>query len=226
MSVWAILVAAGAGSRLGGDLPKAFRPLRGRPMLAYALRALADAKVDGVVVVIPAGCDGASLVEHAPGMTVLATPGGATRGESVRAGLTLVPENARAIVVHDAARPLADPELFDRALTALETADAAVCAIPVADTLKKAEDGRVTATVPREGLWRAQTPQAFRAEVLRAAHRKAGDAGVEATDDAALVEREGGLVVLVAGDERNIKVTTTADLVMAEALLGAVEAGR
>lgn len=195
-------------------------------MVAHALRALAASRVEGVVVVVPAGLEGTSFAEYAPGMEVRVTVGGVTRGESVRGGLALVPSDASTVVVHDAARPLAGPELFDRALSALESADAAVCAVPVADTLKRAEDGRVTATVPREGLWRAQTPQAFRAGALRAAHANAIRDGVEATDDAALVEREGGSVVLVAGDERNAKVTTAADLVVAEALLGAMEAGK
>jgi len=143
--------------------------------------------------------------------------GGATRSASVRAGLAQVPDDVDAVVVHDAARPLAHPGLFDGVLRALaDGADGAVAAVPVADTLKRVgADGRIVETVDRTGLWAVQTPQGFRLDVLRAAH--AGDA--EATDDAGLVEARGGRVVVVAGDRRNLKVTDPADLVLLEALI-------
>jgi 2-C-methyl-D-erythritol 4-phosphate cytidylyltransferase len=123
--------------------------------------------------------------------------------------------------VHDAARPLVRSSAIEAVLEALAGADGALDAVPLADTLKRARGEVVEATVPREGLWRAQTPQAFRAPLLRDAHARATDGA--ATDDASLVEHAGGRVVIVRGDERNIKVTTQAELELAEALLQRVE---
>ena len=144
--------------------------------------------------------------------------GGDTRSDSVRAGLRAVPEDAEVVVVHDAARPLATRALFDAVIAAVRAgADAAVPGIPVSDTLKRVEGERVVDTVDRELLVAVQTPQAFRASVLRAAHAQRGDA----TDDAALVEAVGGQVVVVPGDPRNLKITTPDDLVVAAALLDA-----
>ena len=146
-----------------------------------------------------------------------AVPGGATRAESVRAGLDAVPADVETIVVHDAARPLASRSLFVEVIRAVEAgADGAVPAIRVVDTVKRVDAGRVVETVPRDDLYTVQTPQAFRAESLRAAH--AG--GAIGTDDAALVEALGGTVVVVEGEARNLKVTVAADLEMIDALLG------
>ena len=142
--------------------------------------------------------------------------GGSSRAESVRAGLAAVPSTAEVIVVHDAARPLATAELFDAVIGAVRGgADGAVPGLAVADTLKRVDDVRVTATVDRVGLVAVQTPQAFDAGILRAAHAT----GVDATDDAALVEAISGTVVVVPGDPRNLKVTGPADLMIAAALL-------
>ncbi|MEJ7765267.1 MAG: 2-C-methyl-D-erythritol 4-phosphate cytidylyltransferase, partial [Acidimicrobiales bacterium] len=143
---------------------------------------------------------------------------GATRSASVRAGLAQVPEGVDAVIVHDAARPLAHPGLFSAVLQALvDGADGAVAAVPVADTLKRVGDDRVVVeTVDRSGLWAVQTPQGFRLDVLRVAH--AGEP--EATDDAGLVEANGGRVVVVPGDRRNLKVTDPADLDLLEGLMG------
>jgi 2-C-methyl-D-erythritol 4-phosphate cytidylyltransferase len=144
------------------------------------------------------------------------TTGGATRAESVRAGLAAVPATAEIVVVHDAARPLATVDLFGAVIGAVRGgADGAVPGLALADTLKRVEDVRVTATVDRVGLVTVQTPQAFDAATLRAAHASGGDA----TDDAALVEAIGGTVVVVPGDPRNLKVTGPADLMIAAALL-------
>ena len=222
MSDWAIIVSAGSGARFGNDgVPKTFRPLAGLPMYVHSLRAFeAVPSIAGIVLVVPDNWLEYAM-EHSMGeatrATVEITPGGETRQRSVRAGLARVPLGTERIVVHDAARPLVTPELIEASLAALNDADGAICAVPLADTLKRAKGSVVDATVARAELWRAQTPQAFIANVLRDAHDRA--AGDDATDDAALVEAAGGRVVLVPGDERNIKVTKPAELEMAEALM-------
>jgi 2-C-methyl-D-erythritol 4-phosphate cytidylyltransferase len=205
--VWAVIVAAGWGERFGG--PKQFAELGGARLVDHAVDTAA-ATCDAVVLVVPDAADwqGAEV-------TALVT-GGATRAESVRAGLAAVPPSAEVVVVHDAARPLASAALFDAVVAAVrEGADGAVPGLAVTDTLKRVDDVRVTATVDRMGLVAVQTPQAFRAEALRAAHAS----GADATDDAALVEEIGGAVVVVPGDPRNLKVTGPADLMIAAALL-------
>jgi 2-C-methyl-D-erythritol 4-phosphate cytidylyltransferase len=165
---------------------------------------------DGVVLVLP------PEVEWDGVPVAAAVTGGATRAESVRAGLAAVPPDAVVVVVHDAARPLAPPGLFQAVIAAVaEGADGALPGIAVPDTLKRTDGNRVVATVSRSGLVAAQTPQAFRADVLRRAHLGAGDA----TDDAALVEAVGGTVVIVPGAQANIKLTTGSDLALAAALL-------
>ena len=218
-----MLVAAGLGLRLGdGTVPKALRMLNGVPMYIHSIRALqASPSIDGIVLVCPRNwmeCAGRYHVGEAKGAAVRTTFGGKTRTESVGAGLELVPADVERIVVHDAARPLVTSELFERVLAALDQADGAICAVPLADTLKEVRQGCVERTIPREHLWRAQTPQAFRATMLRLAHDSAGQESVDATDDATLVERVGGLVVVVEGDPNNIKITTPADLRLVEAL--------
>lgn len=212
MRAWAIVVAGGSGVRFGGA--KQFLVLGGRRIVDWAVLAAA-ASCEGVILVLPEDQVGRVALDVQPDVVVA---GGATRSASVRAGLAEVPEGVDAVVVHDAARPLAHPGLFDAVLAALaDGADGAVAAVPVADTLKRvAADGRITETVDRGGLWAVQTPQAFRLDVLRAAH--AGDA--EATDDAGLVEAAGGRVVVVPGDRRNLKVTDPADLDLLEAVVG------
>lgn len=173
---------------------------------------------DGVVLVVPAGSAG----DPEPPAD-LVVGGAETRPGSVRRGLAAVPADADVIAVHDAARPLATAELFSSAVHAVRSgADGAVCAVPISDTVKRVEEGTVTETLDRSGLWAVQTPQAFGAAVLRAAHED----GPEATDDAALVERMGGRVVVVPGDVRNIKLTRPADLPVAEALLSPVTYAR
>lgn len=208
MTVWAVVVAGGEATRFGHR--KQFELLGGRRVVDWSLAA-AGAACDGVVLVLPADLAG----RPEPGADVV-VGGGPTRSGSVRAGLAAVPTEATVIVVHDAARPLAAAALFGAAVAAVRGgADGAVCAVPVGDTLKRVEGGAVVGTVARDGLWAVQTPQAFRAEVLRAAHATAG----EATDDSALVEAAGGRVVVVAGDAHNLKLTHPGDLMVAEALV-------
>jgi len=203
----AIVVAAGGGHRFGA--PKQFAMLAGSRLVDRAVAA-ASATCDEVVVVLPPGVDW-------DGRPVAASvPGGERRADSVRAGLAAVSQGCDVVVVHDAARPLAPSSLFTDVIAAVRGgADAAVPGLPVTDTVKRVEDGRVVDTPPRDGLVSVQTPQAFRAEVLRAAHQSGGDA----TDDAALVETHGGTVVVVPGARSNLKVTGAGDLLVAGALL-------
>jgi 2-C-methyl-D-erythritol 4-phosphate cytidylyltransferase len=203
----AIVVAGGRGDRFGA--PKQFLSAGSGRLVDHAVAA-AGAVCDEVVLVLPGGAEW----DGSPVAAVVA--GGETRADSVRAGLATVATDADVIVVHDAARPLATPALFEIVIDAVRAgADAAVPALDVSDTLKRVENGRVTATVERDGIVSVQTPQAFRADVLRAAHAF----GATATDDAALVEAAGGTVVIVAGDPRNVKVTTVADLALVTKLL-------
>jgi 2-C-methyl-D-erythritol 4-phosphate cytidylyltransferase len=220
--VWAVLVAAGRGERLGEERPKAFARLGELPLLAEPLRRLDESEwIDGIVVVAPAEWEEpAILLAEELGATKVTAcvPGGDTRSASVRAGVAEVPQDAAVILVHDAARPLLPPELVPRLLEALgEGFDGAVPGLPVADTIKRVSGGVVVETPARDELMAVQTPQAFAADVLRAA------AAGEGSDCASLVEAAGGRVKVVTGDERLLKVTTAADLARAEALL-AVEA--
>jgi 2-C-methyl-D-erythritol 4-phosphate cytidylyltransferase len=222
-TTWAVLVAAGAGERLGLDRPKAFAELRGRPLLAESLDRLDRCPwVDAIVVAAAPGWEEPSILlaeELAATKVFSCVTGGPTRAESVRAGLADVPEEALVVVVHDAARPLLDDEVVERVLGPLaEGVDGAVPVLPVPDTVKRVERGLVTETVDREGLVAAQTPQAFLAPSLRRAF--AGELG-DATDCASLVERAGGRVAVVDGDPRLLKVTTPADLALVASLLPA-----
>jgi 2-C-methyl-D-erythritol 4-phosphate cytidylyltransferase len=196
--VWTVVVAAGSGARFGG--PKQFEELGGRRVLDWAVEA-ASAASDGVVVVLP------------PDRAAGGIAGGETRSESVRRGLEHVPAEATIVCVHDAARPFATAELFRRVVAAVTGgADGAVPGLPLADTVKEVDAaGVVVATPERARLVSVQTPQAFRAEILRKAHAT----GAEGTDDAALVEAIGGRVVAVAGEPENSKVTMPDDLVVA-----------
>ena len=203
MRVCAIVLAAGSGTRFGGQ--KQFEDLGGRPVLAWSLD-VARSTCDDVVLVGPV------TFEDQAGV-----PGGATRSESVRAGLAAVAADTEIVVIHDSARPLAAPALFERVVAAVVAgADAAITAVPVTDTIKQVDGTIVAATIDRSTLVAVQTPQAFRASVLREAHAQGG----EATDDAALVESIGAKVVVVDGDRRNLKLTTRDDLIVARALLG------
>ena len=218
--VWAVLVAAGRGERLGEERPKAFARLGELPLLAEPLRRLDESEwIDAIVVVTPSGWEEpAILLAEEIGATKVTAcvAGGDSRSSSVRAGIAEVPEDAAVILVHDAARPILPPEVVPRLLDALgEGFDGAVPGLPVADTVKRVRDGLVVETPARDELVAVQTPQAFVAEVLRAA------AAGEGSDCASLVEAAGGRVKVVPGDERLLKVTTPADLARAEALLAA-----
>jgi 2-C-methyl-D-erythritol 4-phosphate cytidylyltransferase len=214
MSVWAILVAAGRGERLGLDQPKAFAKLAEEPLLAEPLRRLDESEwVDAIVLVAPPGWEEPAILlaeELGCDKVSACVAGGETRTDSVRAGLAEVPADALVVLVHDAARPLLPSEVVERVLAPLSQGwDGAVPGVAVADTLKRVgPDGGVVETVPRDELRAVQTPQAFLAGVLR----RAFASGVEATDCAGLVEAAGGRVQVVEGDPRLLKVTTSADL--------------
>lgn len=233
-----MVVAGGSGRRFGAA--KQFAVLGGRPLVEWAVGA-ARSVADGVVLVLSGDGDGDTGTtshradrhpadgevgdvgggghradDHGADVVVA---GGDTRSDSVRCGLAAVPTTAGVVVVHDAARPLASPALFRAVVDAVRAgADAVVPGVAVSDTIKMVdEDGIVTATVPRHRLVAVQTPQAFRAEVLRRAHETGGNA----TDDAALVEATGAVVHVVRGEESNLKITTAADLRVAAVLVEA-----
>lgn len=223
-STIAIIVAAGAGVRMGGDQPKALMSVGGRPMLVWSLEVIRSSdRVDGVVIVAPPGCEGSvrALVEG-PGPPVRVVPGAASRSESVREGLRALGRDATTVLVHDAARPLVGVDLITAVLEGLVDADGAIAAAPVVDTLKRGDGTAIiTGTVSRDGLWAAQTPQAFRVSALRAAvgAAEAADTLAATTDCASIVEGWGGRVRLVTSAEPNPKVTTPRDVAVAEALL-------
>lgn len=205
MNVWAIVVAGGSSTRFGAQKQVAL--LGGRRVVDRSLET-AGQVCQGTVAVLAADSP-----EVASGSAVA---GGSSRSSSVRNGLAAVPSAADVIVVHDAARPLASPDLFRAVIAAVEAgADGAIPGVPVTDTIKRVAADGSAETLDREALVAVQTPQAFRAAALREAHRS----GAEATDDAGLVERAGGRIVIVPGEDTNIKITVAADLVMAEALL-------
>ncbi len=214
MSVWALLVAAGAGERLGEERPKAFVRLGELPLLAESLRRLEESSwIDAIVIAVPAAWEEPAILlaeELSATKVVAAVTGGATRADSVRLALVEVPDDALVVLVHDAARPLISDELIERVLAPLsEGWDGVVPGLAVVDTLKRVRVDAIVETVDRTGLYAAQTPQAFLASVLRRAY--AAESGA-ATDCAALVEAMGGRVTIVEGDPRLVKVTTKADL--------------
>ena len=208
----ALIVAAGRGSRAGGGVPKQYRSLGGQAVLRWSLeRFRRHARVSAVRTVIHPD-DRALYDDAARGLDLLPpVNGGATRQESVRLGLESLADLApAAVLIHDAARPFVDDATINRTLDALVHAPGAIAAVPVADTIKRGDGGRIVATVDRNGLWRAQTPQSFRFAEILAAHRAA--AGAELSDDAAVAERAGLAVSLVTGSEMNAKITSEDDL--------------
>jgi 2-C-methyl-D-erythritol 4-phosphate cytidylyltransferase len=221
----AIIVAAGSGVRLGSKAPKAFVKLAGRTMLSYSLATIRQVtSIVEVVIAVPAGFENAARAEStAAGLSipVKITPGGVERQDSVRIALDLTSAESDLVIVHDAARPLANPALFEACLNAASRAGGAIAAIPVSDTLKRVADSAITATVARAGLWQAQTPQAFRRDLLVAAHQGALSEKIAATDDADLVERTAARVEVVECTTANIKITTPSDLAIVEAILAA-----
>jgi len=226
MHVTAIVPAAGGGSRFGSGLPKQYQPLLGIPVLARTLRALwGSGAIQSLVLVVPPGgeaqCRAAVLEPYGLRADRL-VPGGEDRQASVYAGLQAAPDATEILLVHDGARPFVDPDPVRAAIRAAASMGAALVAMAVTDTIKLVSpDGGRLQTLPRERLWAAQTPQVFRAALLREAHERALAEGFRSTDDCALVERMGHPVQVVAGSADNLKITTPADLVRAEQILRA-----
>lgn len=222
--VGVVIVAGGSGSRMGGGELKQLRWVAGKPALLHSLQAFqARPDVAMVVCVLPrqyAG-DPPPWIFQCDTDRMLISVGGATRADSVANGLEDLTPECRYVLVHDAARPFASPEMIDRVVAEARKGHGAIAALPVVDTLKRVDEtGRIVATVPRAGLWRAQTPQGFPRELLERAHREARAAGThaQATDDAALCEALGIPVHVVRGSERAMKVTEDGDFARAEAL--------
>ena len=221
-----VVVAAGRGRRLGGGAPKQYQLIAGVPMVLRAIRPFAShPEVARVVLVLPAE-DAAAPPDFVRvlaegGLRVVA--GGAERADSVAAGLAALDPECTTVLVHDAARPFVERAVIDAVIAHARAGEGAVAAVPVSDTLKQAaadDATRVARTVPRDGLWRAQTPQGFPRAVLERAYAAAMPGPGGATDDAALVERTGVPVRLVPDSPRNLKITTPADLALAELLAG------
>ena len=220
-SVYALVVAAGRGSRFGGALPKQYLPLAGATVLRHAVTALArHPRVTGVLAAIRPE-DRALFDAAVAGLPMLPpVAGGATRQDSVRLGLeALAAHRPVCVLIHDGARPFPDAALIDRVIDGLERGPAAIPCLPLRDTIKRAESGAIRATVDRAELWRAQTPQGFHFGAILAAHRAA--AGHQLTDDSAVAEAAGMTPLLVAGSADNLKLTTAEDLAAAERLIAA-----
>ncbi|PZQ19626.1 MAG: 2-C-methyl-D-erythritol 4-phosphate cytidylyltransferase [Rhodanobacter denitrificans] len=221
---WCVVVAAGRGLRFGGERPKQYAPIDGRPLLAWTLdRLAAHPRIAGLVVVLAAGDPYWPALDKPVGTPLLVATGGQTRADSVLAGLDALPAAVASedfVLVHDAARPCVRAEDVDRLITLGVPAGGGLLAAPLRDTLKRADASqRVDATEPREARWRALTPQLFRRGALAAALSSARLDGVDVTDEAMAMERCGARPLLVEGADDNIKVTTPADRALAEFLL-------
>ena len=224
MAVFAIIPAAGRGRRMGGETPKIFREISGRPVLAHTLGAFEIAsRVQGVVVVtsesLLEACRQGIVQRFGLGKVTDLVVGGVERQDSVRAGLEAVRGRADIVVVHDAARPLITPLLIETSIENCRGGEGVVAAIPVRDTVKLVSDGRVVETIDRSRLWAAQTPQTYPFDLLWKAHLQADRDGFKGTDEASLVERAGGSVRIIQGLSENLKITTAEDLTLAEAML-------
>jgi 2-C-methyl-D-erythritol 4-phosphate cytidylyltransferase len=222
-----LIVAGGTGTRFGGPIPKQYALLAGVPILLRTLRVFDACEcVERLVVAVPpedvAFVGDTMLAAAALNKSVAVVAGGARRQDSVFNGLAAVPSEATVVVIHDAVRPLVTCAAISACADAARQHGACIVAWPVWDTLKRVSSaGCIDATLPREDVWMAQTPQAFRSAVIRTAHARARRERVPATDDASLVERMGTTVHVLPGSLRNLKITTAEDLALAEALLGA-----
>ena len=220
--VVAIVVAGGAGMRMGGNVPKQFLLLGGRPIVDRTISALAASpQIDGILLALPPHLSGDAKASYRGRPKVLqVVDGGAERQDSVRIALAAVPGEAEVILVHDAVRPFVSHDLLARCVELAREHGAVVPVVPVRETVKEWDrKGRTLSTVERSLLYRAQTPQAFRAGILREAYEKADAAGRRGTDDASIVEAAGYPVTPIPGEESNIKITIPEELRMAEGLL-------
>lgn len=219
----AVVPAAGSGSRMGGSSPKQFLLIGGIPLLARTLATLGRCRVIGGIVVVapPSAVERTRrlIQRHRLPRVLAVVPGGRQRQESVWLGLQAVPATAELVVVHDGVRPFLTGGLVRQVVQEAARFGAAACGLPVGETVKRAREGFVQATLDREGLWLVQTPQAFRRTLLWEAHEKARRDGFLGTDDAVLVERLGAPMRMVAGLVENVKVTTPEDLARARSLV-------
>ncbi|MGE7136321.1 2-C-methyl-D-erythritol 4-phosphate cytidylyltransferase [Luteibacter sp. NPDC031894] len=226
-ALWCVLPAAGKGVRAGGDRPKQYQPIGGRPLIEHTLERLAaHPRIAGFVVAVAAGDRHFSAVEAIAGKPLLLATGGGERSDSVLAGLMALPPSVADddfVLVHDAARPCVRADDISRLIEQAGRVEGGLLGAPLRDTLKRA-DARCHSidTEPREGRWRAFTPQMFRRGALVRALRLAGEAGIVPSDEAMAMERMGVSPLLVEGSEDNIKVTTPADFALAEFLLGRI----
>ena len=216
MTIAAIIVAAGRGVRAGGDVPKQWQVLAGVPVVAHAIRAFANEAQIGPIVVVIHPEDMGRVQAMLQGQ-VSAVAGGATRAASVRAALeALEGQGVSQVMIHDAARPLVSRDLIGRLIAAMAGSDAVAPALPVSDALWRSSGDLVAASVPRDGLWRAQTPQCFRHDAILAAHRAYG---ADAADDVEVARAAGIAVTILPGEERNLKLTWPGDFARAETIL-------
>jgi 2-C-methyl-D-erythritol 4-phosphate cytidylyltransferase len=224
-ALWCVVPAAGRGVRAGGDRPKQYQSLAGRPLLDHTLERLAaHPRIAGLVVVIAADDPHFSAVESIGGKPLIAAIGGGERSDSVLAGVLALPAPVAPehfVLVHDAARPCVRADDITRLIDLAGAHEGGLLGAPLRDTLKRADAGcHSTATEPREGRWRAFTPQMFRRGALARALALAAADGIVVSDEAMAMERTGVMPLLVEGSEDNIKVTTPADFALAEFLLG------
>ena len=217
----AVVIPAGGAGRRMGSVAKPLLELGGLPMLQRSIQPFLDRDdVHWVIIALPAELAAAPPHWLMGDRRVDVLAGGAERGDSVRNALAAVPMEAEIVLVHDAARPLVSAEVIERCVAAAAEGRSAIAGMPIVDTIKEVdEDGCIVSTPDRRTLWAAQTPQAFPAEVLRDAHARAAADRISTTDDAALVARYGGTVMVVEGATDNLKITTPADLAIAEALI-------
>jgi 2-C-methyl-D-erythritol 4-phosphate cytidylyltransferase len=221
--VSAIIPAAGSGKRMGGKTSKQYLQIGGRPIIVETLSVFQKAEIihDIILVAPPAEVAATKEMVEAAGITkvVAVTGGGVERQDSIRNGLDLLRDDSEIVVVHDGVRPFVTEEMIKSSVAAAKEAGAAVVAVPVKDTVKRAENLSVIETVPRDELWLAQTPQAFRCDIIKKAYLEAEKNSFIGTDDASLVEAMGKGVKIVPGSYENIKITTPEDLIFAEAIL-------
>lgn len=223
--MYLLIPAAGSGKRMGGDGNKLLLNLHGQPLLAWTLQAAGAAKTIEWIGIIGQDHDfpafEALLQNLSLTKTVHLIRGGDTRQASVFNGLQALPAAAQSVLIHDGARCLATPDLFDRCTEALQECQGLIAAVPVKDTIKiVADHGWIADTPDRQNLWAAQTPQGFDLALLKACHQRGKDAGWQVTDDAALLEKCGERVKIVPGEDTNLKITTPVDLAIAEFILG------
>jgi 2-C-methyl-D-erythritol 4-phosphate cytidylyltransferase len=220
----AIVVAAGSGSRFGGEVPKQFLPLGGKPMIAYSLELFEKSDlIDEIVLVVHqdylAYVSQAIVDEYKLHKIRKITAGGETRQESVLAGLTACPTGIDLVAIHDAARPFLASDLFGRVMSQAAKTGAAILAVQAKESIKVGEKGIVSKTLKRDTVWVAQTPQVFRFTEILEAHQRAEASKFEATDDSEIFEQYGGKVAIVPGSYNNIKITTPSDMVLAQEII-------